>query len=68
MRSAVAARLDSVPTRSTVTIDTTLLELVRAVSETTDDDAEVVATVAHMLRSGRVRLCGTFRDEPVDRF
>lgn len=68
MRSAVAARLDSVPTRGTVTIETTLLELVRAVSETTDDDQEVVATISHILRSGRVRLCGTFRDEPVDRF
>ncbi len=39
----------------------TLLELVRAVSEVTDDDREVVATVRHMLLSGRVRLCGNFR-------
>ncbi len=40
----------------------TLLELVRAVSEVTDDDREVVATVRHMLQSGRVRLCGNFRN------
>lgn len=42
-------------------METTLLELVRVVSELTDDDREVVATVMEMLRSGRVRLCGTFR-------
>jgi len=40
----------------------TLLELVRAVSEVTDDDGEAVATVRHMLLSGRVRLCGNFRN------
>jgi len=40
----------------------TLLELVRAVSEETDDESEVVATVRHMLLSGRVRLCGNFRN------
>ena len=47
---------------------TTLLELVRAVSEVTDDDHEVVATVLHMLKTGTVRLCGTFADEPIDAF
>ena len=41
--------------------DTTLLELVRAIGEVTDDEREVVATVRHMLDSGRVRLCGNFR-------
>jgi hypothetical protein len=45
----------------------TLLELVEAVGTVTDDDAEVVATVAHMLRSGTVKLCGSFRDlSPID--
>ena len=43
-------------------IDTTLLELVKAVSEVTDDEREVVATVTQLLRSGRVRLVGNFRD------
>jgi len=42
---------------------TTLLELVRAISEVTDDDREVVATVRHLLRSGQVVLCGNFRGE-----
>ena len=40
----------------------TLLELVQAVCEVTSDDREVVATVRHMLRNGRVRLTGNFRD------
>ena len=41
--------------------ETTLLDLVRAVSEQTEDDREVVATVLHLLRSGRVHLIGNFR-------
>jgi hypothetical protein len=48
--------------------DYTLLELVEAIAEVTDDDREVVATVLHMLASGRVRLCGNFRNEPVESF
>ena len=47
-------------------VETTLLELVRVVSEVTEDDREVVATVLEMLRSGRVRLCGTLHDERLD--
>ncbi len=41
--------------------ETTLLELVQAVSEVARTDQEVVATVLHMLRSGSVRLRGSFR-------
>jgi len=41
--------------------EATLLELVQAVSEESRSDAEVVAVVLHLLRSGRVRLCGNFR-------
>jgi hypothetical protein len=44
----------------------TLLELVRAVAEVTEDDREIVATVAHMLKSGHVRLTGNFRDTPIE--
>ena len=40
----------------------------QAVSEVTEDEREVVATVMHMLRSGRVRLSGTFRNTPIDIF
>ncbi len=46
--------------------DTTLLELVGAVCDITSDEAEVVATVLHMLRTGRVRLCGSFRGRECD--
>lgn len=41
----------------------TLLELVRAVSECTANEREVVATVHYMLERGRVQLAGCFRDE-----
>ncbi len=44
----------------------TLLELVEAVGEVTADEQEIVATVTHLLVSGRVRLIGNFHDEPVD--
>jgi hypothetical protein len=47
---------------------TTLLALVCAVSEVTRDDREVVATIRHMLRSGEIRLCGNFRDAPIEDF
>lgn len=67
MRTALATQLDeSTPKR--VRVQTTLLELVRVISEVTDDDAEVVGTILHMLRSGRVELCGTFKNEPIESF
>jgi len=44
----------------------TLLELVQGISEITNDDREVVATVMYLLRTGRVRLCGNFRDAPLE--
>jgi len=47
---------------------TTLLELVRAISEVTDDEREIVATVLHMLASGQARLCGNFRGSSVEDF
>ncbi|MCH7709588.1 MAG: hypothetical protein IH884_13960 [Myxococcales bacterium] len=48
--------------------DVTLLELVSAVCDVTEDDREVVATVVHMLHSGEVRLCGNFRGTAVSDF
>jgi hypothetical protein len=47
---------------------TTLLALVRAIGEVTRDDREVVATILHMLRTGEVRLCGNFRNAPIEDF
>lgn len=49
-------------------LSTTLLELVRAISEITSNDREVVATVQHMLETGRVRLTGNFRGVAPDVF
>ena len=43
-------------------IDTTLLDLVWAVSQTTDDDKAVAETVAHLINSRRARLTGTFKN------
>jgi len=44
--------------------DATLLELVSAICESTENDEEVVSTVLHLLETGRVRLCGNFRGAP----
>ena len=38
----------------------TLLDLVYSVSLFAQTEAEVVATVAHLINSGRVQLCGNF--------
>ena len=43
-------------------VSTTLLDLIRAVGELTDDDREVVDTVVRLLRQGRFRLVGSFRE------
>lgn len=67
MSTAIAAQTRE-PKAHRVCLETTLLELVRAISESTEDDREVVQAVLHMLRSGSVQLCGTFRDEPLDQF
>ena len=39
----------------------TMLELIELVSEITESENEVVATVVHMVNSGMVELCGNFR-------
>jgi hypothetical protein len=44
----------------------TLLELVEAVSDYAETDAETVATVVHLVNSGRVQLCGNFRGARFD--
>ena len=48
--------------RSPQRIQTTLLDLVWAVSQVTSDDRLVAATVAHLVNSGRARLTGTFKN------
>ena len=44
----------------------TLLELVEAIGEVTDDEREIVATVIDMLSRGTVRLTGNFHDAPIE--
>jgi hypothetical protein len=40
--------------------NTTLLDLVNAVSSSSLSESEVIATVVDLVNSGRVRLCGNF--------
>ena len=49
-----------------MTQDITLLDLVVAVSEHANGEAEVIATVVHLVNSGVVRLCGNFRGARFD--
>jgi hypothetical protein len=44
----------------------TLLELVKAVSDSAETDTEIVATVVHLVNSGQVQLCGNFRGARFD--
>ena len=46
--------------------ESTLLDLVTAVSEYASTESEVVATIVHLVNSGRVRLCGNFRGAKFD--
>jgi hypothetical protein len=39
------------------TRELTLLDVILAVSEVTQNDQEIIATVAHLISSGQVRLC-----------
>jgi hypothetical protein len=43
-----------------------LLEVIAAVAEYADDEAELIATVVHLVNSGAVRLCGSFRGARFD--
>lgn len=44
----------------------TMLDLVIAVQDQARTDAEVVATVAYLINSGAVRLCGNFKGARID--
>jgi len=47
--------------------ESTLLELVHQVSKSALSDDEVVALVAYLVNSVRVRLCGTFAGAKISR-
>jgi len=44
----------------------TLLELVMAVSEVSESEDELIASVLYILQDGRVRLAGNFRESRFD--
>jgi len=44
----------------------TLLDLVKALSESAATETEVVATAAGLVNSGIVQLCGNFRGARID--
>ena len=46
--------------------DVTLLDLVSAVANFARSDRELIATVAYMVNSGRVRFCGNFKGTRFD--
>ena len=49
-----------------MTRNTTLLDLVSAVAKYARSDSELIATVAYMVNSGRVQLCGNFKGAHFD--
>jgi hypothetical protein len=59
------ARKSAIAERRQVTPVTTLLDLVAAVAEEAESEAELVATVQHLINSGRVELVGHFRGADV---
>jgi len=65
MSAAATVRFE---TAASEPLSCTMLELVEAVSDVTSNDREVVATVQHLLRTGRIRLRGNFRGVPVSVF
>jgi hypothetical protein len=46
--------------------EVTLLDLLNAINEHARTEEEVIATVVHMVNSGMVRLCGTFKGARFD--
>ena len=63
-----AATATPQPVEASAPRQVTLLELVQSICEITDNDREVVAVVKFLLDSGRVRLCGNFRESSAAEF
>lgn len=59
------AQLESVEADHPETL--TLLDLVAAISDEADTDEEVVATIQHLIETGKVTLVGNFRSGDVER-
>jgi predicted nucleic-acid-binding protein len=65
--SAIAVGPQNLAAPAQVT-ETTLLELVKAISEVARDEREIVAVVVDLLQRGRAKLVGNFRSMPVEIF
>jgi hypothetical protein len=65
--SAIAIGPQYLAAPSQVT-ETTLLELVKVVSEVSRDEREIIAVVCDLLERGRARLIGNFRGAPAEIF
>ena len=65
-QSPAAAGEELVDASTTASMDVTLLELVKAVTEVSESEQEVIATVAHMLDSGSITLRGCLRNESLE--
>ena len=65
--SAIAVGPQNLVAPSQVT-ETTLLELVKAVSEVARDEREIVAVVIDILQRGRAKLVGNFGGKPIEAY
>jgi hypothetical protein len=61
----VARTLEEVTSQAQARQVLTLLDLVTAVSEAAESEAEVVATVTHLINTGKIRLVGNFQGADV---
>ena len=62
MRQKAERKPEGIPPRPPCV---TLLDLVRAVSQSAGDELEVIATIRHMLESRSVLLLGEFREDDI---
>lgn len=58
------AELESAESASPETL--TLLDLVAAIADEAETEEEVIATIQHLIQTGKVRLVGNFRSLDVD--
>jgi hypothetical protein len=65
-RGIMLAFAPGVQRRPTMAPRVTLREVIAAVSEFAHSDAEVIATVTHLVNTGRVRLRGEFAGARID--
>jgi hypothetical protein len=63
--ASLPAKAWSKPSTLACPLQTTLLDVICAVNEMIDDEQLVVATVAHLVNTHRVRLTGTFKNTTI---